>query len=219
MNLLFVGNSFTYFNEMPRMVQELAQANGREAEAFTFAKGGAKLLSYTEERDKFAEFRNLYSARPYDFCVLQEYSTLPVEDYGAFQRGVQGVTKATRAYVRQYLLYETWGFREGQSQLEALGLSSGEMTDALQEAYRKLGAELGIPVAPVGAAFRWMRQSAPELGLYADDGKHPSYRGSALAALVIYRALFREPPKDCSPLKAGPRALEAMRSAAVLAHG
>ncbi len=219
MNILFVGNSFTYFHEMPKMVQELAQANGRDVQAYTFAKGGHKLLQYTEDREKFAEFRRLYSARQYDLCVLQEYSTLPMGDFDAFQRGVQAVMQVTRAYVRQYMLYETWGFRKGQPQMKALGLSQNELTEKLQEAYKRLGEELGLPVAHVGTAFRWMTQTAPELGLFADDGKHPSYRGSVLAALVIYRTIFHEFPADCSPLKVLPRTLEALRGAAVIANG
>ena len=144
MNILFVGNSFTYFHEMPKMVQDLAQANGRDVQAYTFGKGGRKLLQYTEERQEYAEFRRLYSARPYDLCVLQEYSTLPAEDFDAFQRGVQAVMQVTRAYVRRYMLYETWGFQEGQTQMKALGLSQNELTEKLQEAYKRLGGSWGF---------------------------------------------------------------------------
>ena len=42
--VLFVGNSYTYFNSMPRMVEELAQAAGQEIEVRAFTRGGATLL-------------------------------------------------------------------------------------------------------------------------------------------------------------------------------
>ena len=41
--VLFIGNSYTYYHSMPRMVEELAQAAGQEVETRAFTRGGSTL--------------------------------------------------------------------------------------------------------------------------------------------------------------------------------
>lgn len=40
MNILFIGNSYTYYNDMPKMLESLARAAGFYAEVASVTKGG-----------------------------------------------------------------------------------------------------------------------------------------------------------------------------------
>lgn len=49
MNILFIGNSYTYFNDMPATLEALAQAAGQDAKVFSVTKGGYTLASLASD--------------------------------------------------------------------------------------------------------------------------------------------------------------------------
>lgn len=68
------------------------------------------------------------------------------------------------------------------------------MTDALAEAYTRMGADNQAQVIPAGLAFRKSIQVRPEVNLYDADKRHPSMAGTYLAAATTYATLFRRSP-------------------------
>ena len=55
MNILFIGNSYTYYNDMPKMLESLARAAGFYAEVASVTKGGytlARLASDDNENGR-----------------------------------------------------------------------------------------------------------------------------------------------------------------------
>ena len=42
MNILFIGNSYTYYNNMPKMLEALAKENGKKLCVNAVTKGGRK---------------------------------------------------------------------------------------------------------------------------------------------------------------------------------
>lgn len=200
MNLLLVGNSFTFYNDMPGILGALARDNGRQVDVYSFTRGGHRLSQYTEEPRLYEAFQGVFAVRHYDLCVMQEYSTQPVDDYEAFLRGVSEVMEKTRGAADRYLLYETWGFKEGNPQMKEWGTTHNELSEKLCAAYASAAERFGLPVAHVGTAFHKVALSHPEIELYAGDMKHPSYLGSVLAALTLYEAIFGEKPGKCDSL-------------------
>ena len=39
MNILFIGNSYTYYNDMPAIFQALARDNGKDVNTYAVTKG------------------------------------------------------------------------------------------------------------------------------------------------------------------------------------
>ena len=70
MNILFIGNSYTYYNDMPQMLAELAKENGNDVSVDAVTKGGRKLrIMGTKgelEGDMSQDFVTLY-----DFATCQ----------------------------------------------------------------------------------------------------------------------------------------------------
>ncbi len=199
MKILFVGNSYTYVNDVPALVAQLAEENGVDAEVCSVTKGGWKLHRYLDLQDEYAEkFEQAMKIGPYDAVILQEQSLTPLLNYAQFADGVKRV--AERVAAGRTILYQTWGRKEGSPDLETYGWSRNEMTDRLAEAYHKAAAAIGAELSPVGTYFWQANQRMPDLELYHSDLTHPSYAGSCLAALSHYKILFGQVPQKMNCL-------------------
>jgi hypothetical protein len=93
------------------------------------------------------------------------------------------------------LLYMTWERRDGWKRKEKVVLDSDTMHDRLSAAYRKAAERNKIRVAPIGEVWSAVRKKNAQLGmeLYANDGSHPSTKGSYLASCVFLRLVFDVP--------------------------
>lgn len=198
MNILFVGNSYTYYNEMPALFEKLCRENGRDVTVYSVTKGGRELRAYGDSADETtAALDALVREHKFDICFLQEQSTLPLRDYDAFIAGLECVMKKVRGCTERFILYATWGRKEGSHTLKDYGWTNRSMTEQLRDAYNKAAAQLGAEVSQVGQCFY---EAAPGIELYAADLSHPSFYGSCLAALTHYRAVFRQLPGSMESL-------------------
>lgn len=190
LRVLFVGNSYTYFNKMPHtfFVDE-AKAAGYDVESTEITAGGYRLCQYADpENNHGKRLRATIDGQHYDFAVLQEQSLNPIKDEAQFLAGVEGVKALIDA--DKFILYATWGRNDGSPQLEELGLTREEMTEKLSLAYNKAGQIYGMDVAEVGKAFLAYAENADKDELYNPDKSHPSPLGSNIAAKVIWEELI-----------------------------
>src|SRR5262249_59875398 len=75
--VLFIGNSYTYFNNLPAMFAALAASAGYDVQTEMVAPGGWRLKDHWEKGEGLALLRE----RRWDYVVLQEQSTLGVNYY------------------------------------------------------------------------------------------------------------------------------------------
>ena len=73
--ILFIGNSYTFFNDMPGIFSDLAESGGFDADVTTVAKGGYSLADHTQD----AETRSILESQNWDFVILQEKSDIPAQ--------------------------------------------------------------------------------------------------------------------------------------------
>jgi hypothetical protein len=74
--VLFLGNSYTQFNDLPGLVQGLAQSVGHNLYRDQNTPGGHRLAGHAANPISLAKI----TARPWDYVVLQEFSLIPVID-------------------------------------------------------------------------------------------------------------------------------------------
>ena len=207
MNILFIGNSYTYFSDLPALFASLCAANGQEVEVDSVTCGGRRLCENLNEDGNGFNPEDVYSKRiaelvsekAYDVLFLQEQSCLPVLNPSMFLAGVTGLTaliKATRT-----VLYATWGRADGSDTLTHYGWTRESMTKGLYESYCQAAEAVHAAVSPVGLCFAALVESHPEIDLYDPDKSHPSYAGTCVAALSHYKTVFGEMPRDLSALK------------------
>jgi len=72
------------------------------------------------------------------------------------------------------------------------------MDDLLQERYLIMANDNEASVSPVGAVWRYIRDSEYGIDLYSADGSHPSAIGSYVAGICFYTSLFQKNPTEIS---------------------
>lgn len=190
-NILFIGNSYTYVNDLPSVFAEVAAAQGLSVTVSSVTKGGWTLEKHASPADECgARVVAAFAENKYDYVILQEQSYRPIVKFDLFATAVHTLATMARQNGAQPILYATWGRAEGCPLLAELSLTSAEMTDALADAYTKVGATEDIPVAYVGRAWK----AASGADLYHPDLSHPAPAGTYLAALTLIAKIFAVDP-------------------------
>lgn len=200
MKILFIGNSYTYYNDMPKLFSLLAEENGQTVSVDSVTKGGRKLIENLdfENDENSKKILELSKENKYDVLFLQEQSLLPIKDIKKFQIGADELTRLAMA--KRNILYATWGRKSGCEVLTEMNLTSEEMTDKLYSAYESTAKSINAELSPVGLCFNHISQKHKNLELYAPDLSHPSYFGSALAAACHYKTIFGKAPEKFESL-------------------
>ena len=188
-----LGNSFTFFCNMPETLAELLNA-----EVVQHTRGGAHLAEQLNpETEMGGRTQAALRDEKWDYVVLQEYSTGPITSPERFRESVRALCGQIRENGAVPILYATWAFRKNGKKLAESGLDYENMFRGLYDAYHKAAEENDAPVADVGRAFY---EHADDMDLYASDDYHPSPEGSRLAAETISAVI-----RSCEEEAAGGR--------------
>ncbi|HEX2676690.1 MAG TPA: hypothetical protein VHM19_08625 [Polyangiales bacterium] len=203
--VLFVGNSYTSFNDLPGLYNTLATSSEQYASVETFGvmPGGWTLAQHAADADTEGKplHDQLAEGAKWKFVVLQDQSEIPAfgpDHLGEMMSRDGAVKLAEHASMlgAHTVLYMTWGRRDGDSQNMELLPDFQTMQDKLEAGYRDYAkairdAGYDVTIAPVGLAFAAIHDDGTNAkvqfaSLYADDGSHPSPAGSYLAACVLF---------------------------------
>ena len=191
--LLFIGNSFTYYNGgLENHVRELA-ASARPPKFWQTdraAKGGATLKILQAQGWVHEKIR----MGGYDLVVLQEdipelteHTVTPfLEQVRRFDAEIRGVGGRT-------VLFMAWPYER----LNWVSLPQ------IEQAHRAIARELSLPVAPVGRAFERALRLRPSLPMLGPDREHETLHGTYLAACVIHATILGERPMEWTYCPAG----------------
>ncbi len=195
-SVLFLGNSYTSVNDLPNTFRQLALSLGETVNVGMHAPGGYMLEDHSSDVNAV----NLIASQPWDFVVLQEQS-----QQGAFPNTgtSMGPSAAQLAQLIEAnnecawpVFYMTWG-RENGDALSCVNYpfmcTYASMQQALRDNYVNIAVENDAYAAPVGMAWKQVRDDYPAIDLYQADGSHPNVEGTYLAACVFYCTLFKQP--------------------------
>ena len=195
--ILFVGNSFTYYNDIPELVAQIAAGANVTVTTQSVTQGSCTFTKWADATDpegaKLAAALGAHS--DYDAVVLQEHSTRPLTNYNAFLQGAKSLADEiaqTQKNCKIYL-YSTWGYADAA---ETRGMTITQMEAQLRSAYQNAAKAIGAKVSPVGAAFSEVYLHHSSINLYYEaDNKHPSYEGSFLSACVHVATILGVDPR------------------------
>jgi len=181
--LLFVGNSFTYFNNgvdvhLEKLIRSAHPNRHVRVESLTTPSQTVRGHARNPDLGK------LLDNQSWDIVVVQGASFEPVEssDLQEFNEYSAILAKEIRASGSDIVFFMTWAYR-----------SRPLMIGALASGYVAIGNRLSALVVPVGLGWEEVRSDRPVAYLYSDD-RHPSIHGTYLAACVFYAALYGESP-------------------------
>ena len=183
-DILFAGNSYTYCNNLPLMLEAMLKAGSQKSSVAMFAKGSYTLDMHLADKDLVARIKENCPAK---VLILQDQSMRPSGDAEGLSRDVGQFKKlAADANPKcRIVLYMTWGYRSARFE---------EMSDILAAAYRKAAADNGVACAPVGIAWKHSLKAKPGLTLHTGDDSHPNAAGTYLAACTLYATISGKSP-------------------------
>ncbi len=183
--VLFVGNSFTYYNNsLHKHYRQLVWASGIHTPET--ARSRIKTISGGRLPEHAGGFENVLSAEDWDVVVMQGHSLGPISEDTAepFREAAREFAGFARKQGTRPVFFMTWAYT-----------GNPEMTALLDKAYTDIGRELDAEVVPVGLAFAKVTSERPDISLRTEDARHPSRAGTYLAACTFFAALYQQTPE------------------------
>lgn len=196
--VLFIGNSYTYYNDMPEIVKAIALTQEINIAYTAIAPGGARFVQHLKNKAVLQAIRK----GNWDFVILQEQSSAPAFPSKQVVQNVYPAAGSLNSLVHTHnkeakvIFYMTWGHQDGMQGAPAdypLVETYEGMQERLKISYLEMAYQHKAWCAPVGMAWQCVRKERPDYILYTSDGSHPSPLGSYLAANVIFTTIYQQP--------------------------
>ncbi len=201
--VLFIGNSYTYVNDLPALLSNVAQSAGDSVIYDSNCIGGSTLQLHSTNSTTLQKI----AQGNFDFVVLQEQSQLPSFPLSQVQTSVYPYAITLDSLINvansctETVFYMTWGRKNGDASncpnWPPVCTYSG-MDSLLRLRYMQMANNNNAIISPVGAVWRHIRNNYPNIELYNADESHPSLEGSYAAACTFYSILFRKNPSQIS---------------------
>jgi len=205
LKVLWIGNSYTYYNDLPTMVGQIANMSGYEYYQDSHLEGGWSWERHAQSQETLDKIKS----DQWDVVILQEYSTRSAYDEPTVCRQtvpyLDQLVTAIRDNKADTMLqfYLTWGRPYGEQELcqtMTQFCTYESMQDALTSRYTSFAC-MNKParLAPVGEAFRRVKLLDYDIddvyfhSLYVPGDHHPSLMGSYLSALLHFMSLYKVP--------------------------
>lgn len=213
MNILFLGNSLIYYNELPQVFENLARAAGKDCSVQSVTKGSATISDFANPETVVGEKAlPMLKNQPWDYVIIE-----PSRRISPFESTVKEAELASAKKIREMalaeggdvLLYSVWGNNNGSvkefraeasmhfKKVESHPIERKSHTAFMQRINREFSEALdGVKVAEAGYAFENLIAAYPDINPYYPDERHPSLIGTYLAACMIYTTMFGERVKN-----------------------
>ena len=174
-NLLFIGNSLTYANDLPNLVKTYATARAKDISVTTIAKGNYALIDHWVDGD----IQKHIKSGDYDFVIVQQgpssqtYGRGLLIEYGG---KISALCKANNTKLAYYMVWPS--------------LTYYATFDGVIYSYTRAADINNDILCPVGSVWKSYFDQTNDFSYYGQDGFHPSLLGSTIAAQIIYESLF-----------------------------
>jgi hypothetical protein len=174
-HVLFVGNSLTYTNDLPRTLADLAALGGDTVRTAMVALPNLALIDHANGgSDALAAI----ARGRWEYVVLQQGPTWPGVHLDTLILAARRLDAPIRAAGARPALYMVWPSARDLPHF-----------DGVRESYLRAARAVEGDFFPAGEAWRAAWRADPALPLHGADGFHPSPLGTLLAALVMYERI------------------------------
>ena len=174
--LLFVGNSLTYYNNLPELVKKQAKKQGVRIKYEMVAKPNYAIVDHWVE----GEVQKLISKHKYDYVIVQQGPS-------SQQEGRQMLIESGKDYAQlckdsnaTLCYFMVWPSRTYYYTFDGV-IKNHKAAATLNDAI----------LLPVGEVWKDYFDRTNDFQYYGEDGFHPSLLGSKVAAWVIVEHLFK----------------------------
>ena len=180
MRTLFIGNSHTYYTDMPKIFKDICAENGIDMQVTMLTKGGMG-LDYHAENEQ-TRFNIIFG--DYDFVILQHVAH-PMGEYKVMEEAADKIMLWIRQAKAIPCYYMTWTEENNEG-----------FQQEMASRYRKLAEKHKCLVAPGGEKWWEEVHNHPDVDMYFEDRRHASPAGSRFAAKTIFETLKDQIKRD-----------------------
>ena len=196
LNILFIGNSLTYTNNLPRMLEVLLTEAGIDV-----------------ERMESHSYPNFGLPDHWANSQLAEKITAGGWDVVILQQGPSATEG--RPYLLEYVDKYAELITQGGAEVGVYMVWPAQSRffdfDGVSDSYQTAAENVDGMLFPAGEAWREAWKVDSSINLYGPDRFHPSAMGTYLAALVMYEQLSNLDPRELPPeipIQSGKMALD-----------
>ena len=197
-SLMFVGNSFFYYNNSIHNHLSTLIKNNNSIESLkqrSITINGSSLswhpLASYLDNENIGSFRidaqndNKYlkvNDTSIDAVIFMDCSLCPIHPMTKddFHQYVAQHSKTIRSRGIEPMLFMSWPYK-----------NKPLMIDELRKEFIKAANKNNLLLIPVGEAFHKLNAEHPDIDLYTSDLRHPSKEGTYLAAAVVFATIFK----------------------------
>jgi len=193
LNILFVGNSITYYNNLPQTFKAISEEQGYHINLDQHTPGGTGFINHVGNATLYSKLDNTV----WDYVILQPGSN----ESPAFSQPLADTID--RAKILRDKIYENSPCASIYFYEISYGIVDDSAASLQQYLDRQLliknnliqmSNETNIPLAPIGETFQTSIQQNQAHFLWGGYGDiHPNTKGSFMGACTFYNALFQKP--------------------------
>jgi len=176
-NILFIGNSLTYTNNLPKLVKKSAKSKGIVIDVKMIAVPNYAIADHWND----GHVQKLIISKTYDFVIIQQGPSSQNEgrnmliEYG---KEFSSLCKLNNSKLCYFMVWPSLSYYH-------------TFADVIKN--HKDAASLNNSILlPVGELWKDYIDNTNNYEYYSSDGFHPSLKGSQIAANVIVEYLFQE---------------------------
>lgn len=174
--ILFVGNSLTYTNNLPKLVEKSGQQKGIEIKTKMIAFPNYAIIDHWAD----GEVQKQIATKDFDFVILQQGPSSQNDgremliEYGEKFKTLCKINDAKLCF------FMVWP-----------SLNYYHTFDGVIKNYKDAATINDAILLPIGTAWKRHFDLTNNFDYYGSDGFHPSLTGSQVAADVIIESLFK----------------------------
>jgi hypothetical protein len=176
-NVLFIGNSLTYTNNLPGLVIKSAKLQGIQIDSKMIAFPNYALIDHWKD----GQVQKLIANKKYDFVIMQQGPSSQINgrnmliEYGEKYSSICKLNNTKLCY------FMVWP-----------SLNYYHTFDAVIKNHKDAASINNSILLPVGEVWKDYFDKTNDFQYYSSDGFHPSLEGSKIAAKVIVEYLLKE---------------------------
>lgn len=209
--ILIIGNSRTYYHDMPGMLRDIAESAGSPFRIQTTLRafGGASFESLWDD----SETQSLLG-ETWDDAIFQGESRgqFSVDQNSSFVTYGEKLLDATKLRSGKPRLVINWAYDPNFYQNDTDGRGRAAHIAFIRESHKTVAQHNGARLINMSGLWEYVRATHPKIGL-TEDGNHPTLAGSYLFALFLYADL---PESDLAKVGYMPEGLPAEDAQALL---
>ncbi|AWX46323.1 hypothetical protein HME9304_03356 [Flagellimonas maritima] len=176
LKVLFIGNSLTYSNNLPKLVKKEIRSKGINLKTEMIAYPNYAIEDHWND----GKVQKLIAKNHYDFVIIQQGPSSQEEGRNMLLSYGKKLKQLCESKNSQLVYFMVWPSR-----------TYYHTFDDVITNHREAALKNGALLSSVGEEWKGYFDGTGDYSYYAKDGFHPSIKGSKVAAKIISQTLLK----------------------------